>query len=36
MTMIIRFLLAICGPLAVFETRSVWLLFALVAIGTLA
>ena len=36
MTMITRFVLAICGGIAVAETESLWLLFALLAIGALA
>jgi hypothetical protein len=36
MTMMIRFVIAICGAIAVAETGSLWLLFALLAIGALA
>jgi hypothetical protein len=34
--MITRFLVAICGSIAVIETGSLWLLLALVTIGVLA
>jgi len=36
MTMLTRFVITICGGVAVAETRSVWLLCALLAISAMA